>query len=57
MNSPREAFVRLVKLLEILKSLGREREATKLIAQLLERYPTKRMLKEELKRAGMLRMS
>jgi len=54
MNSPRESFVRLVKLLEILKSLGREREATKLIAQLLERYPTKRMLKEELKRAGMI---
>lgn len=54
MDSPREDFVRLVNLLGILKSLGKEREADKRIVQLLERYPTKRMLKEELRRSGLM---
>lgn len=54
-NSPREDFVYVVELLGILKDLGKEREAEEKIARLLERFPTKRMLKEELKRAGMMR--
>lgn len=45
----------VVELLGILKDLGKEREAEEKIARLLERFPTKRMLKEELKRAGMMR--
>jgi hypothetical protein len=53
-KSPREEFVHLAKLLSILKSLGEEKTVEKRIASLLKRYPTKRMLTEELRRADLM---
>jgi len=53
-TSPREEFVHLAKLLGILKSLGEEKTVERRIASLLKRYPSKRMLKEELKQAGLI---
>ncbi len=53
-TSPREVFVHLAELLGILKSLGEGKTVEKRIALLLKRYPSKRMLKEELKRAGLI---
>ena len=54
-RSSRESFVHLARLLKALKSLGKERETARIIERLLERYPTKRMLTEELKQAGLMK--
>ena len=53
-ESPRESFVGLVALLQGLISIGGEKEATASITKLLKRYPTKRMLKQELKKAHLI---
>jgi len=54
-RSSRESFVHLARLLKALKDLGKVRETARIIKRLLERYPTKRMLTEELKQAGLMK--
>ncbi len=54
-NSSRKEFAQLAKLLAVLQRIGGMEEAQDIIDDLLERYPRKRMLKEELRRQELIR--
>jgi hypothetical protein len=53
-KSSRKECAQLAKLLGVLKRIGGRVEAEDIIDDLLELYPKKRMLKEELRRAGLI---
>jgi len=53
-QSSRKDCVQLAKLLGVLQRIGGRVEAEDIIDDLLDLYPKKRMLKEELKRAGLI---
>ncbi len=53
-QSSRKECVQLAKLLGVLMRIGGRVEAEDIIDDLLDLYPKKRMLKEELKRAGLI---
>lgn len=53
-ESSRYAFTELANTLQVLKSIGGEKEMQHCIDVLLEQYPRKMMLKQELRKAGLL---
>ncbi len=53
-DSSRYTFTELANTLQALKSIGGEREVQHCMAVLMEKYPRKRMLKQELRKSGLL---
>jgi hypothetical protein len=53
-ESSRYAFTELANTLQVLKSIGGEKEMLDCIDSLLEQYPKKMMLKQEIRKAGLL---